>query len=161
MHTATNNTSMSNALMSVAQVAATLIPLHDARLHAASFTRTAELNVIPSSLQSMLRCRPGCPAAATADIKSLHSVYLTPQHKRKGKGGRQPAEDPRLDPNMDPKRAKRILNNRLSAARSKAKQRTAQDVGPCCPCAAAGVRGLGFRVIVSIARLLRQACLQP
>lgn len=67
-------------------------------------------------------------AAATADIKSLHNVYLTPQHKRKGKGGRQPAGDPRLDPNMDPKRAKRILNNRLSAARSKAKQRTAQDV---------------------------------
>ena len=79
----------------------------------------------------MPECHLGSPAAATADIKSLHNVYLTPQHKRKGKGGRQPAGDPRLDPNMDPKRAKRILNNRLSAARSKAKQRTAQDVGPC------------------------------
>ena len=31
--------------------------------------------------------------------------------------------DPRLDPNVDPKRAKRILANRLSAARSKNKQR--------------------------------------
>ena len=39
-------------------------------------------------------------------------------------GGRQPASDPRLDPAIDPKRAKRILANRLSAARSKLKQKS-------------------------------------
>jgi hypothetical protein len=36
--------------------------------------------------------------------------------------------DPRLDPTIDPKRAKRILANRLSAARSKSKQRGHLDV---------------------------------
>lgn len=60
-----------------------------------------------------------------------HLAYLTPPHKRKGKGGRQPAADPRLDPNIDPKRARRILANRLSAARSKMKQKSHVDVrGP-------------------------------
>ena len=44
--------------------------------------------------------------------------------RRKGKGGRQPALDPRLDPAIDPKRARRILANRLSAARSKLKQKS-------------------------------------
>ena len=48
--------------------------------------------------------------------------------RRKGKGGRQPAMDPRLDPNVDPKRAKRILANRLSAARSKMKQKSHVEV---------------------------------
>jgi len=43
--------------------------------------------------------------------------------RRKGKGGRTPAQDPRLDPNIDPKKAKRILANRQSAARSKLKQK--------------------------------------
>ena len=46
---------------------------------------------------------------------------------RKGKGGRQPAGDPRLDPRIDPKKAKRILANRLSAAKSKLKQKSAAD----------------------------------
>lgn len=49
------------------------------------------------------------------------------QPRRKGKGGRQPAMDPRLDPAMDPKKAKRILANRQSAARSKMKQRAMLD----------------------------------
>ena len=63
--------------------------------------------------------------------------YLTPPELRKGKGGRQPALDPRLDPNVDPKRAKRILANRLSAARSKMKQKSHVDVsGPPKTCAA-------------------------
>lgn len=53
-----------------------------------------------------------------------HQQFLTPSHLRKGKGGRQPAADPRLDPKMDPKKAKRILANRLSAARSKLKQKS-------------------------------------
>lgn len=55
-------------------------------------------------------------------------MYLTPAEKRKGKGGRQPASDPRLDPSVDPKKARRILANRLSAARSKLKQRSQLDV---------------------------------
>ena len=52
-----------------------------------------------------------------------HMTYLTPLHLRKGKGGRQPAADPRLDPRIDPKKARRILANRLSAAKSKLKQK--------------------------------------
>lgn len=51
-----------------------------------------------------------------------------PPHKKRGKGGRQPASDPRLDPNIDERRAKRILANRLSAARSKMKQKNQMDV---------------------------------
>ena len=47
--------------------------------------------------------------------------------RKKGKGGRQPAQDPRLDPDIDPKRAKRILANRQSAARSKLKQKVLMD----------------------------------
>ncbi|EIE21590.1 hypothetical protein COCSUDRAFT_66962 [Coccomyxa subellipsoidea C-169] len=58
------------------------------------------------------------------DVEAIHRAYLTPAHKRKGKGGRQPAADPRLDPGIDPKRARRILANRLSAARSKMKQKS-------------------------------------
>ncbi|KAK9908303.1 hypothetical protein WJX75_005720 [Coccomyxa subellipsoidea] len=58
------------------------------------------------------------------DVEAIHRAYLTPAHKRKGKGGRQPAADPRLDPSVDPKRARRILANRLSAARSKMKQKS-------------------------------------
>jgi len=48
--------------------------------------------------------------------------------RRKGRGGRTAAMDPRLDPSIDPKRAKRILANRLSAARSKNKQRGHLDI---------------------------------
>eukprot|EP00798_Chlamydomonas_sp_ICE-L_P012167 gene12167-15280_t len=40
-------------------------------------------------------------------------------------GGRKVAFDPRLDPNIDPKRAKRIIDNRESAARSYLKKRAA------------------------------------
>jgi hypothetical protein len=54
-----------------------------------------------------------------------HAEFLTPPHLRKGKGGRQPAADPRLDPRIDPRKAKRILANRLSAAKSKLKQKSA------------------------------------
>ncbi|KAK9831303.1 hypothetical protein WJX81_000290 [Elliptochloris bilobata] len=61
------------------------------------------------------------------NLEVAHLAYLTPPHKRKGKGGRQPAADPRLDPNIDPKRARRILANRLSAARSKMKQKSHVD----------------------------------
>ncbi len=43
--------------------------------------------------------------------------------KGKGKGGRNPAEDARLNPNIDPKKAARIMANRLSAARSKLRQK--------------------------------------
>ena len=58
-----------------------------------------------------------------------HLEYLTPPHLRKGKGGRQPAADPRLDPRIDPKKARRILANRLSAAKSKMKQKSSTEVG--------------------------------
>ncbi|KAI3436031.1 hypothetical protein D9Q98_002088 [Chlorella vulgaris] len=52
-----------------------------------------------------------------------HLPFLTPPHLRKGRGGRQPAIDPRLDPSVDPKRARRIMANRLSAAKSKLRQK--------------------------------------
>ena len=64
---------------------------------------------------------------STADVLA-ELACLSPQNKRKGKGGRQPAMDPRLDPNVDPKKAKRILANRLSAARSKMKQKSHVEV---------------------------------
>jgi hypothetical protein len=67
-----------------------------------------------------------------ADAEAIHLAYLTPPHKRKGKGGRQPAADPRLDPGIDPKKARRILANRLSAARSKMKQKTHVEVSHLC-----------------------------
>jgi hypothetical protein len=67
------------------------------------------------------------------DVEAIHRAYLTPAHKRKGKGGRQPAADPRLDPSVDPKRARRILANRLSAARSKMKQKSHVEVWPASP----------------------------
>ena len=64
---------------------------------------------------------------STADVLA-ELAYLNPRNKRKGKGGRQPAMDPRLDPTVDPKKAKRILANRLSAARSKMKQKSHVEV---------------------------------
>lgn len=72
---------------------------------------------------------------STNDLSSLssqkydvpHSQFLTAPHMRKGKGGRQPKMDPRMDPNIDPKKARRILANRLSAAKSKLKQKTALE----------------------------------
>lgn len=67
-------------------------------------------------------------ADGVEDAEAIHRAYLTPAHKRKGKGGRQPAADPRLDPAIDPKRARRILANRLSAARSKMKQKSHVEV---------------------------------
>lgn len=69
----------------------------------------------------------GC-AAKTADMGVAHRAFLVPPHKKRGKGGRQPAADPRLDPNIDARRAKRILANRLSAARSKLRQKNQMDV---------------------------------
>ena len=46
--------------------------------------------------------------------------------KRKGKGGRQRAPPP--DATVDPKKAKRIMANRESAARSKEKQKKNAEV---------------------------------
>ncbi len=56
-----------------------------------------------------------------------HAQFLTAPSMRKGKGGRQPKMDPRMDPNIDPKKAKRILANRLSAAKSKLKQKSVME----------------------------------
>ena len=71
---------------------------------------------------------------STNDLSSLaskydvpHAQFLTAPSMRKGKGGRQPKMDPRMDPNIDPKKAKRILANRLSAAKSKLKQKTVME----------------------------------
>lgn len=47
--------------------------------------------------------------------------------QQRGRGGRTPAGDPRLDPNIEPKKAKRILANRLSAAKSKMRQRVLSE----------------------------------
>eukprot|EP00798_Chlamydomonas_sp_ICE-L_P001320 gene1320-32673_t len=46
---------------------------------------------------------------------------------RKGRGGRLPAADPTSLPGVDPKRAKRIIANRESAARSKMKQKVVME----------------------------------
>jgi hypothetical protein len=45
---------------------------------------------------------------------ALVPLVIAKSTARKGKGGRQPAADPRLEPGMDPKRAKRILANRCA-----------------------------------------------
>lgn len=47
---------------------------------------------------------------------------------RGGIGGRLKREDPHQDPTVDPKKADRVLNNRLAAARSKLKQKMAKRV---------------------------------
>ncbi len=57
-------------------------------------------------------------------------AMLTPASKRKGKGGRKPAVDPRLIPGTDIRKARRLLANRLSAARSSMKQKNQIEVGP-------------------------------
>eukprot|EP00798_Chlamydomonas_sp_ICE-L_P018785 gene18785-25326_t len=43
--------------------------------------------------------------------------------KEKAKGGRHKASDPRDDPNICPKKAKRMVDNRRSAARSKVRKK--------------------------------------
>ena len=78
-------------------------------------------------LQRIPRSRSANDVSALDRYHVPHSGFLTPPHLRKGKGGRQPADDPRLDPRIDPKKAKRILANRLSAAKSKLKQKSASD----------------------------------
>ena len=84
--------------------------------------------------QCKLGLRWVCPATArTADLEVAHRAFLVPPHKKRGKGGRQPAADPRLDPNIDERKAKRILANRLSAARSKMKQKNQMDVSAFTP----------------------------
>jgi hypothetical protein len=48
-----------------------------------------------------------------ADLPApLVPLIIAKSTSRRGKGGRQPASDPRDDPDMDPKKAKRILANR-------------------------------------------------
>lgn len=52
--------------------------------------------------------------------------HLVSPPKRRGKGGRQRAPPP--DASMDAKKAKRILANRISAAKSKEKQKRKIEV---------------------------------
>ena len=46
------------------------------------------------------------------DLPEELVTHVLDKAQRRGKGGRQPADDPMLDPNVNPKRAKRILANR-------------------------------------------------
>lgn len=57
-----------------------------------------------------------------------HAQFLTAPHMRTGRGGRKPSVDPRMDPNIDPKKAKRILANRLSAAKSTLKKKVRAEL---------------------------------
>lgn len=104
---------------------------------------------VPEALDTLQRIgiSPAAPSSGTRpdslpDVNKLLSEipeelipHVVEKANRRGKGGRQPAIDPRMDPNIDPKKARRILANRQSAARSKMKQkllvetlRTRQDV---------------------------------
>lgn len=97
-------------------------------------SRRSEQELRPRSPGASRRApaSPALPRSASASqlqdgsrLAVPHMTYLTPLHMRKGKGGRQPAADPRMDPRIDPKKARRILANRLSAAKSKLKQKGA------------------------------------
>ena len=55
--------------------------------------------------------------------ESSFQRFLTTEPKKRNVSNKKLAPDPRLDPNVDPKRAKRIVANRESAARSKNKQK--------------------------------------
>ena len=73
---------------------------------------------------------------AAESLRMAMDAAGIPEHTRRevlgkvtqrGKGGRTPASDPRLDPTIDPKKAKRILANRISAARSKIRQKVVME----------------------------------
>jgi hypothetical protein len=116
----------------------------NSNLHALAVRRAAAaaaaagegpIAVGPAVIATGVRTSTRMPRSRSAnDVSGLgryaaipHSGFLTPPHLRKGKGGRQPAGDPRMDPRIDPKKAKRILANRLSAAKSKLKQKSAAE----------------------------------
>ena len=74
--------------------------------------------------------RPGC-GVVIEDMDALvtaHAEHMTPHHKRTHKGGRAPAADPRDNPEYTPTQARRIMKNRLSAARSKLRKKAATQV---------------------------------
>ena len=54
--------------------------------------------------------------------------HLMPSHLHGRRGGRLPAPDPRTDRKLSQPEAQRILKNRLSAARSKLRSKTASGV---------------------------------
>ena len=72
----------------------------------------------PADLQEP---RGGMPPPSLEEEKFQKFMRQPTQKRRTGK--RPTAKDPRLDPSIDPKKAKRILANRKSAARSKNKQK--------------------------------------
>lgn len=45
-------------------------------------------------------------------LKQSGEFLMKNGKRRRGKGGRRPAADPRINPNIDPKKAKRIVANR-------------------------------------------------
>lgn len=61
-------------------------------------------------------------------LAAAHAHLLIPPHLRTNRGGRQPAANPRSDPAVGPVQARRILKNRLSAARSKLRKKAAAQV---------------------------------
>jgi len=61
-------------------------------------------------------------------LKELQLTLYPSLSASSQRGGRKVAPDPRDDPTISPTRAARILNNRLSAARSKKRQREAQQL---------------------------------
>lgn len=54
--------------------------------------------------------------------------HLMPSHLRGRRGGRLPAPDPRTNHKLSQTQAQRILKNRLSAARSKLRSKTASGM---------------------------------
>ena len=116
----------SHSIYRIKERAAWRCTLHGYRLNvrACSKVHLAMLELLQPSCMIFVT---GVHTMSTADVLA-ELAYLNPRNKRKGKGGRQPAMDPRLDPNVDPKKAKRILANRLSAARSKMKQKSHVEV---------------------------------
>ena len=85
--------------------------------------RTPPSSILPDHQQQQ------STVSTSAVVKSLpHAQFLTAPHMRTGKGGRKPSIDPRMDPSIDPKKAKRILANRLSAAKSTLKKKQRMEV---------------------------------
>lgn len=94
-------------------------------------TVTGLLTVSTPECQSHDGPAPWLPALEgleeVPELADLPQV-LSQVSQLRGRGGRQPASDPRLDPKIDPKRAQRIVANRQSAARSKMRQKNRHDV---------------------------------
>lgn len=100
-----------------------VFPTTSARKVEACYEKTVGLEPFPTRRMSKsLSLTSDVTAALDIPPELLPEVFAKVARK-KGKGGRQPAVNPFLDPNVDPKKAKRIVANRESAARSKLRQK--------------------------------------